>query len=109
MMLSLTVGAVLLSRWTFYEPHYHVHLAIRAEQAGRDDQAKAQFDEARRWSRLWRSEAAALELFDAALKAQDRGELARRNEYLEVMQELSPPGFYDRVVQWRQAPEKTPD
>jgi hypothetical protein len=97
----LTAGAVVLCRWTVYDPHYYTHLALRDERAGRMADAARHFDEARERSKLFRSGGAAMELFMAALDAQEKGNVAKRDRYLEIMRELAPPGLYDQVVQWR--------
>lgn len=101
-VLSLTAGAVALSRWTFYSPAYYVWQGLQAEEAGRTDEAQAQFQSARAWGRHWRSEHAGVLLYAAAYHAQEAGNLAQRDEYLGLLKEVSPRGFFEKIVRYKE-------
>jgi hypothetical protein len=49
----LTFGLVCLCRWTFYSPQYHAYLAMKADKAGRIEEADERAGEALKWARFW--------------------------------------------------------
>jgi membrane associated rhomboid family serine protease len=55
-LLSLA-GLVMLARWTFFSPAYHVHQAVIAIEDKRLDDAERDLKEAWRWAKIWKKEA----------------------------------------------------
>ena len=88
LLLSVSAASVVAARWMVFNPHYHVHLGLKADAEGAAEVAEAHFVEARRWARRWRSERAGIELDAAANQALAAGDGARATRYLLLMFEV---------------------
>jgi membrane associated rhomboid family serine protease len=97
-IVLFTAAGVAACRWMVFNPHYHVHLALRADAEGRIEEAQRQFEEARDWARIWRSEAAGRELYRAAFDAQSGGDYGRRDALLGIMEDVAPASFVRDVL-----------
>lgn len=91
-MLSITVTAVCMARWTFYSPHYHVIQGIKADEEGHAAERDEHFDEAVEWAKLWRSMPAALAAEDKGMECSEKGDLAGYLRYQELLREVAPRG-----------------
>jgi len=90
----LTLGLMAAARWMVFNPHYHVHAAIRAEEAGEHGVAKAEFEQAGIWSeRLFKSEKGTMELGEAFNKAREDMNFKRMEYYAYWLRILAPDWF----------------
>ena len=100
-IVLLTAAGVVACRWMVFSPHYHVHLALRADAEGRAEEAQRQFEEARDWAKVRRSEAAGWELYEAAFRAEEAGDYARRDALVRIMEDVAPASFLREVLGMR--------
>jgi hypothetical protein len=95
--LLVTVGAIVGSRWMIWNPHYYIHQGLVAEERGRDDEAKKFFELAVERGKFWRSQAAVIELLDAAQIERKRGNLEREERYYTLIPLVSPKKFLLKI------------
>jgi rhomboid protease GluP len=49
-------GLICAARWSVFNPYYHVHMAMLANEEGRQAESEAQATEALRWGKFWHNE-----------------------------------------------------
>lgn len=84
LLLAFTVGLIVLARWTVVTPHYHVFLALKAEDEGRRHEADERFSAAREAARFMRSGAAGGLLLDRAGVAYRSNDALAMARWLEL-------------------------
>lgn len=85
LLLAFTVGLMVLARWTVVTPHYHVFLALRAEDEGRRHEADERFSAAREAARFVRSSAAGGLLLERARVAYRSNDALAMARWLELV------------------------
>lgn len=87
-LVACSAALIVAARWTVWDPYYHVYLGLKAEDAGRSDEAQSRYEAAREWARHRRSSAAGGELLvrgQAALKARKPEDAQRYLELAEAV------------------------
>lgn len=95
--MVLLAGCVLLTaaliagcRWMVFNPHYHVHLGLKADAEGQTAEADRHFADAIERARWFRSTNAAYELAPKIYLAYQQGDSARVERYVKVWEAVTP-------------------
>jgi len=102
--LALLIPCVLLSatlvvacRWMVFNPHYHVHQGILADDAGRTAEAAAHFARAAEWAGWFPSVEAGRAAALKAREAEEQGDWAGRRRYAKVFFSVTPEGAFKKL------------
>lgn len=87
-VLLLCAALVCAARWSFYSPYYHLHQAVIAEEDRRPADAVREFQEARRWAKVWRSEEKISRLIAAYKAGEWQAKDARQYGYKSLLPQL---------------------
>jgi rhomboid protease GluP len=92
-VLLSVAGMVLLARWTFFSPAYHIHQGVLAIEDKRPGDADREFDEARRWAKIWKTEQPTEWIIYLARQGEWTRETARQSSYRGFYRLLQDPRF----------------
>ncbi|MCY3020033.1 MAG: rhomboid family intramembrane serine protease [Planctomycetota bacterium] len=89
--VAVVVLIVCAARWPVYNPYYHLHLSVLAQQDKRPEDAARQLQEAREWSRVWGKQGTMDRLIVAYNEHAWTLHEAREHGYAELARAVSPP------------------